>query len=362
MAFIWFYPKRISGPTFTSDSAVVMAAEKNRCVTYECAFNRYSIFNFVKQRTIGLPTFLRTHVLTRLVATVLISAAISLIVSLLFIQICQPPVLNLISVFFVCSLPFFFWIYSVYPVCKISVYFLRSGEPFPIIERADSICPQEHIFAVRLLSWNANSRYNPSDESFSRKYRYENISFEMGGRSENKKKKSLFESDVLSDYWSLLYFSLENQLRAMEGARTGETYRIAGLLNRNSVFIYFLLLSIVFFLVQIPEYIRDPIYSDQLSIVFGVLVLTWAFSSVSAYRKKIFALTQWEAECKRRPFLNCPIFRATPSPTKGVVWLELDPSEFKNPIKEFGVNIEVVVKVVVAVKVMIFLTMLQLIK
>lgn len=361
MAFIWFYPQKCAGPTNTSISPVVMSVEKNRCITYESSFDKHAFVDGLRMKVRDMPLFFRRYVVTRAVVTTLVVIVIALIAAILFSYIGCQPVNAVVAVFAVSALPFYFLFYSAYPICKVNVYFLQSGEPFPFIEKADTISPKEHIFAIRLLSWNANSRYNPFFKSPTTSCSYRGKYFSMNDRNSVNNKRSIFESDVLPDYWSLLYFSLERQLRGLGAARTGESFRIAGLMNRNSVFIFFVMLAVVFFVALLPKEIRNSFYLSQLRMLFGIAALVWAAYAIVSYRKKIFDLIRWESECKRRPFLNCPIFRATQSQTKGVVWVELDPDAFADPVREFGVNIEVVVKVVVAVMVVIFLTMLQLI-
>lgn len=391
MTYIWFYPEDRCGPTRTGRSSVTTVSSHTNWVTFEAFFVRHLILNRVRARLSGpvrsMLAFMfsgppRTHDLSLTICPKLAGSLLtSLLTGLATVWLtAQEFAFNqgeAIAAGSMVCLFTAFWLYSACPICKISVHFLQAGEPFPFVERDNTLSGKEHIFAVRLLSWNSHSRYNPfwnggapqplqqepdkegaSQESpFSNKYFHSSL---LGSQLD---RKSRFETEALPDYWSLLYFALARQLRSDSGRRSGEVYRIGALLNRGSIALYILMLASVFLLTWFGFFCADgPPLHSQFPLAAGMAVMVWAAFAITAHRRKILGLTRWEAACKRRPFLNCPIFMALPAPHNGVVWEELRTASFDDPITTFGLDVEIVVKIVATAMVVIFLTLLQLIK
>lgn len=389
MTYIWFHPGGRCGPTHTARSSVTSAAPRKNWVTFETFFAQHRIMNRIRSwlsrpaRDLLAGLFSGPPRLFDLGSTICPKRVAPLLIAVLcgataaaVLTACQQPPAIAAATGCVASLIIAFLLYSASPICKISVCFLHAGEPFPFIERSDTLSGKEHVFAVRLLSWNAHSRYNPfwrdsapntvqgtCDNEETPPPRFSNQYFHSSTLGSRFDRKSRFETDALPDYWSLLYFALSRQLRSDSGRRSGEVYRIGGLLNRGSILLYILLLASVFLLTWFG-YIRadDPPLHAQLPLAAGMAIVVWAAVATSTHRRKILGLTRWETACKRRPFLNCPIFLAVPDTHNGVVWEELHTAHFDDPIATFGLDVEIVVKIVATAMVVIFLTLLQLIK
>ncbi len=390
MTYIWFYPEGRCGPTHTARSSVTSAAPRKNWITFETFFTRHIIMNRVRSwlskpaRDLlaglfsGPPRILDlgSTLCPRLVGSLLI-AVLSGVTAAVILASYDQPLTDAVVTGCVASLIIAFLLYSASPICKISVCFLHAGEPFPFVERSDTLSGKEHVFAVRLLSWNAHSRYNPfwhgdKPQPLPQRGRgdvktpspgFANQYFHSDTLSTQFDRKSRFETDALPDYWSLLYFSLARQLRSESGRRSGEVYRIGGLLNRGSILLYILMLASVLLLTWFGFFRPDgsPL-NTQFPLVAGIAVLVWAAVATSLHRRRILGLTRWEAACKRHPFLNCPLFMAVPDTHNGVVWEELRTTSFDDPIATFGPDVENVVKIVATAMVVILLTLLQLIK
>lgn len=392
MTYIWFYPGDRCGPTHTARSSVTgtVTGTRKHWVTFETFFARHRVLNHVRSwlstPARNMQDFLSSGPLRipaagstnypKLLGSLLIALLTGVITAAVLVA-GEQPLADAAATGCMFTLILSFLLYSASPICKISVCFLHAGEPFPFVERNDTLSGKEHIFAVRLLSWNAHSRYNPfwhgdtpqpapqnGKEGMKARFPgFSNQYFHSGTLGSQLDRKSRFETDALPDYWSLLYFSLARQLRSDSGRRSGEVYRIGGLLNRGSILLYILMLAGVFLLTWFGFFCADgPPLHSQFPLLAGMAVVVWAAIATNVHRRKILGLTRWEATCKRRPFLNCPIFMALPDTHNGVVWQELRSASFDDPIAAFGLDVEIVVKIVATAMVVIFLTLLQLIK
>lgn len=268
------------------------------------------------------------------------------------------------------------------PLSKIRIYFIQPGERFPDVDSQFVNDSVSHVYAIRLLSKNSNLKYRPEalrnanyerSNFLTKKLSLDRRVFRSIDQVERRNRElTRFETDVLPDYWALLYFSLARQIDSKDGLRLGEVFRFSALLNRNRVlFLLFLVLTLVtlssFGLLVLAAESLERLTEVQMAAKQGTLYMSflaivWAIYSIVNYRQDLDHVITWERTCKRKPFMHCPVFKAEPTKTTGIEWALVDGATFGTPMASFGLDGERFLQVVLATIVIVFIMMVQLVK
>ena len=279
------------------------------------------------------------------------------------------------------------------PFTTADVFFVSPGEslPAPLAATTKSHC--QHYFSVRLQSRYNKVKYFPyfySDEDDSPAYvkkegltclnrlhqkSFKSRSIDYGlisrlvehdrlsclrkiKRTFQKKspRQRQFETEVLPDYWSLLIFSLSEQLTPEQERRAGAIYRFALLLGRPYLLTY---TALILFVTLIAP-LKLDIAPRPSKIWFGFAFLIWATSSLALYYQKVERLSQWEKQHSAQPFSINPIYILRSQMEAS--WVQLSRLDFGKPIHSFGPEAEKIVQIILATLLIIALTLIQLLE
>lgn len=183
-----------------------------------------------------------------------------------------------------------------------------------------------------------------------------------------------FELKVLPEYWSLVYFSLSQQMSSHDGTRLGETFRFAMLINGKRILFCIFLLFLLLYLASQGHLTVDPnltssgdpekaaLYIKQGTLYYGFVIVLFSIYSIFRHRSDLNHISLWERMCKKRPFLECPILKANYSFGGKISWSEIESNSFSLPMTNFGIDGEKFLQITLAALTIIFLMLVQLVK
>lgn len=297
------------------------------------------------------------------------------------------------NIFASLSTYFAFHFFITRPFTEAEVFFVSPGESLPTPLAATTKSHFQHYFSVRLQSRYNKIKYLPyflSDDDDSPEYvkklgltclnRLHEESFQSkisdygllsAPVKHNRfsclkkidryfKRKSprqrQFETEVLPDYWSLLIFSLSEQLTPEQERRAGAIYRFALLLGRPYLLIY---TALILFVTLITP-LKLEIIPKPSKTWLGFAFLVWATSSLILYYRKVEQLSQWEKKHSAQPFSINPIYIFQPH--QHPHWVQLSRLNFGKPIHSFGPEAEKIIQIILATLLIIALTLIQLVE
>ncbi|MGN7875369.1 hypothetical protein ACTJKJ_17540 [Roseateles sp. 22389] len=240
----------------------------------------------------------------------------------------------------------------------IYVVALRPHEPFPTMEYFLARSRDKQVYAIRFLSESTRDRFFGHFADGPRRARLSQSSINVTHAHIGPFAPTGLAA-AMSGYWSLVRLSIG--LMVEENASSNTRAMAFTYKQHEWLFIgYLMLLGAAALLVALGVTPGDQTF--QFPVLMAGLGVCWAAAFLLLNRGLSDHLTEWERRTATAPFMGCPVFRYSERDQASGRWELVDLRQMEAPIHRMGLPGDKVLEIALGVMLIIYLTLLQLIK
>ena len=244
-------------------------------------------------------------------------------------------------------------------LCTIRIIVLRPHQRYPLIDRSFRHGSYCHVFAVRTPGLDVRRTYFHTYENLATKRMSVDIDTlqitHSGWRAEERHAPRV---DAKS-YWVFVRYAIGLMLPQGQDGKL-QRMHFTYMKHATLLLIYLGLLTISIFLPVAGWVSRAE--DSQFPLIMSGLGISWAALTLISCRKKTRHLEEWERLITSYyPFRGCSIFQNVQE-ENGASWIPVHPHAFSRPIRAFGLESTEFQNTVLAVMLIAYLTVLQIVK
>ncbi|QTN22216.1 hypothetical protein HZ992_18935 [Rhizobacter sp. AJA081-3] len=243
-------------------------------------------------------------------------------------------------------------------LCTIHIVLLRPHEPLPPIPPSLLRRRNTHVFAVRALGHDARQKFfGFLERRAGTPKTYESTSWELCEPVRGKRMQQV----PWRDYWSLVrccltYMLPQNTAEPEFGVASSFTAK-----QHRSLLRFYLFLILLSVLPSIAQHLG--LLSEvpkELKQYLAAAAIGWVTVGIMLHRLVSLHLRRWEKHTRTFPFRGSPILKRIEDADPHQ-WVEVPTDTYELPMRTFGMSYAQLQQIVLAVLLVIFLTLLQLI-
>nr|WP_316642639.1 hypothetical protein [uncultured Roseateles sp.] len=242
-------------------------------------------------------------------------------------------------------------------ICKIYLIVIDPHQPFPVIERHIAGSPTAHVIAIRALSRDMKEKFPVAGSNGEGEIRH--ITTLQLTHTHCQSIPKPRKSDELASYWALIRYAISLMLPPVAGGYAKAAY-FTYKLHERLFFVYLLLIGSAVLIPSIGWVSKAE--ESQFPLIMAGLGLAWVLACIYMHNGKTGHLSEWERLTSGFRFRGCPLYKYTEPVGMSGRWKLIEPTEFSTAIREFGLDYSTFQQTLLSVMLVIYFTILQIIK